>query len=113
MYPVFVLGLVLIVNAGRYAYDLEPMRVRLITALSITLLVFSIGGTLAALAKVFWYLEDPARFPADRFANILCEGVKEASRPCVTGFALLGFGLVLATIGVYRGGQRELRAARG
>jgi hypothetical protein len=39
--------------------------------------------------------------------------MKEASRPVVTSFALLGLGLALTTIGVYRVSRRELAAARG
>ena len=113
MYPVVVLGLLLMVSAGRYAFDGEPVRLRFITILSVTLLVFSVEGTLTTLAKTFWFLEDPTRVPSDQYANILAEGIKESSRPCVTGLAFLGLTLILATIGVYRVGQRELRAARG
>jgi hypothetical protein len=113
MYPVVVLGILLMVSAGRYAFDGEPVRLRFIAVLALSLMVFGIGGTGAAVAKVLWYLEDETRVPADQFLRILAEGPKEASRPCVTGLALLGFGLVLVAIGVYRVGRRELEAARG
>jgi hypothetical protein len=85
MFPVILLSILLIVTSGRYAFDGEPVRLRFAVALSVTLLVFSVGGSLAGVAKTL----------------------------CVTGLALLGFGLVLLTIGVYRVGLRELRAARG
>jgi hypothetical protein len=113
MYPVFVLGILLLVTSGRYAYDGEPVRLRFVTILSVTLVVFGVGGTLASLAKVFWYLEEESRAPNDAFGRILAQGIKEASRPVVTSFALLGFGLALTAIGVYRVGRRELVAAKG
>jgi hypothetical protein len=113
MYPVLVLGILLLVSGGRYAFDGEPIRLRFITVLAVTLVVFGVGGTLAALAKVFWYLEEESRVPSDQFARVLAEGVKEASRPVVTSFALLGLGLALTAVGVYRVGRRELGAAKG
>jgi hypothetical protein len=113
MYPVLVLGILLLVSGGRYAFDGEPIRLRVITALALTLLVFGVGGTLAAAAKVLWFLEEESRVPNDQFARILAQGLKEASRPVVTSFALLGFGLALTAIGVYRVSRRELAAARG
>jgi hypothetical protein len=112
-YPVLVLGILLLVNGGRYAFDGEPIRLRVIAALALTLLVFGILGTLAGAAKVLWFLQDESRVPNDRFLRILAEGMKEASRPVVTSFALLGLGLVLTAIGVYRVSRRELAAARG
>jgi hypothetical protein len=112
MYPVLVLGTLLVVSGGRYAFDGEPIRLRFIVASSLTLMVFSIGGTLSAIAKTLWYLEDETRVPAARYAYVLAEGLKESSRPGVMGLAFLGLGLILVTIGVYRVGRRELSAAR-
>src|SRR5260370_40689049 len=113
MCPVILLGILLIVTSGRYAFDGEPVRLRFAMALSVTLLVFSVGGSLAGVAKTLWFLEDATRAPAAQFPHLLAEGLKASTRPCGTGLALLGFGLVLVTIGVYRVGLRELRAARG
>jgi hypothetical protein len=113
MYPVLVLGTLLVVSGGRYAFDGEPVRLRFIAVLSLTLMVFSVGGTLSAIAKTFWFLEDETRVPLVRYAYVLAEGLKESSRPCVMGLAFLGLGLILVTIGVYRVGRRELSAGRG
>ncbi|HMJ57480.1 MAG TPA: hypothetical protein VK540_35660 [Polyangiaceae bacterium] len=113
MYPVLVLSVILVGSAGRYAFDGEPVRLRFIGVLSLTLLAF-IGTALTAdVAKVFWYLESPDRVADAMFLRILAEGLKESSRPALLGLPLLGLALILVSIGVYRVGRRELGAARG
>ena len=47
------------------------------------------------------------------FSRLLVAGLKESTRPALLGFGLLSLSLILVAIGVYRVGQRELRAARG
>ena len=113
MYPVLVLSVILVGSAGRYAFDCEPVRLRFITAVSLTLLAFIAASLTAAVAKVFWFLESPERVPDAQFLRILAEGLKESSRPALLGLPLLGVALILVSIGVYRVGRRELAAARG
>jgi hypothetical protein len=113
MYPVLVLGLILVGSAGRYAFDGEPVRLRFIGALSLTLLAFIATALTSDVAKVFWYLESPERVSDAMFLRILAEGLKESSRPALLGLPLLGVALILVTIGVYRVGRRELTAAGG
>jgi hypothetical protein len=113
MYPVLVLGVILIASSGRYAVDAEPVRLGFITALSLTLLAFILAGVTAGAAKVFWYLESPERVSDAMLPRIFAEGMKECSRPAVLGLPLLGVALILVCIGVYRAGRRELAATRG
>jgi hypothetical protein len=113
MYPVLVLSLILVVSAGRYALDCEPVRLRFITAMSLTLLAFIAASLVACVAKVFWFLESPERVPDAQFLRILAEGLKESSRPALLGLPLLGVGLIFVSIGIYRASGRELAAARG
>ena len=113
MYPVLVLGLILLASAGRYAFDGEPVRIRFITAVSLTLLVFIAAGVTAGAAKVFWFLESPERVSDAQLPRIFAEGMKECSRPAVLGLPLLGLALILVSIGVYRVGRRELAASSG
>ncbi len=113
MYPVLVLGLMLVFSAGRYMLDGEPVRLRFIGALSLTHLVFIVTGLTSDVAKVFWFLHNPERVPDAQLWRILFEGLKESSRPVLLGFPLLGLALTLVTIGVYRVANRELAAARG
>jgi hypothetical protein len=113
MYPVLVLSLIVVASAGRYAFDGEPVRLRFITATSLTLLVFIAGASTACVAKVFWFLESPERVPDAQFVRIFAEGLKESSRPALLGLPLLSVALILVSIGVYRVDRRELAAARG
>ncbi len=112
MYPVLVIGLVLVWGSGRYALDGEPVRVRFITAAALALIVFSLEGMLTDVATVFWALSEN-KFPGEPMSKILLMGLKESSRPGILGFLLLGLALVLVTIGVYRVGRREIKAAKG
>jgi hypothetical protein len=113
MYPVLVISVILIVSAGRYAFDTEPARLRFIVALSLTLLAFIAAGVINGAAKVFFYLESPDRVPDAMLPRIFAEGMKECSRPAVMGLPLLGLALILVSIGVYRASSREIAAARG
>jgi hypothetical protein len=113
MYPVLILGLVLLGSTARFAIDLEPVRLRFITALSLALAVFIAAGLVINTAAVFFYLQSEERVPDAMYLRILAEGLKEASRPANLGLPLLGLGLIFVSIGFYRSGRRELSAARG
>jgi hypothetical protein len=109
MYPVAVLGLMLIWAAIRYAVDLEPVRVRSITALALALLATMIHATWTCIAAVFHSLE---RSPTESFARTLMTGLMESTRPAALGGALLAVALILVAVGAHRSAQRELRALR-
>jgi hypothetical protein len=111
MYPVLVFGLVLIGTAGRYAWDGEPMRLRVALALAVLLIVTVAHATWTDLAAVFDHISDPARTPEAELTRTLFVGLKESTRPGALGGALLSFALMLVCVGVYRGARRELRAA--
>jgi hypothetical protein len=113
MYPVLILGVILVLSAGRYAIDGEPVRLRFVGALALSL-VASIATALAAnVGAVFFYLESPERVADNLFLRVLAEGLKESLRPAMLGFPLLGLALIAVSIGVYRVGRRELAAAGG
>jgi hypothetical protein len=113
MYPVLILGLVLLGSTARYAFDLETVRLRFIAALSLALVAFIASGLVINTAMVFWYLQSPERVPDAQYLRILAEGLKEASRPANLGLPMLGLALILVSVGFYRSGRRELAAARG
>jgi hypothetical protein len=113
MYPVLVLGGILVVSAARYAIDGESARLRFVVALALSLVASIAMACTADVAKVFWYLESPERVPDALFLRILVEGLKESSRPAMLGLPLLGLALIAVSIGVYRTGRRELAAASG
>jgi hypothetical protein len=113
MYPVLVLGLVLLVSAALYARDREPARLRFLTVLALAELTFTALALVGNVAAVLWYVEDPERAPTENLWRIVFAGLKEASRPAGLGLLLLGVSLVLISVGVYRAARRELLAARG
>jgi hypothetical protein len=113
MYPVTIVGVILVVSAARYALDGEAVRLRFVVALSLALVASIATACTADMAKVFFYLESPERVPDAMFLRVLVEGMKESSRPAVLGLPLLGLALIAVSIGVYRTGRRELVAARG
>jgi len=113
MYPVLVLGVILVVSAARYAIDGESARLRFVIAMSLSLVASIATACTADVAMVFWYLQSPERVPDAMFHRILAEGLKESSRPAMLGLSLLGLALIAVSIGVYRTGRRELAAASG
>ena len=111
MYPVLVFGLVLLVSAGRYAWDLEPARLRFSVVMSLLVLAASAHAMLTDVAQVLWYVQSPERAPDAELVRTVFTGLMESTRPGGLGGALVTLALVLIAIGVYRGGRRELRAA--
>ena len=107
-----MIGVILIVSAGRYALDREPVRLRFINVLSLGHLAFIAGATLSDVATVFWTVAAEST-PNETRTRVMLEGLKESTRPAVMGLLLLGLALILVSIGVYRVGISELRAARG
>ncbi len=110
MYPVLILGLILVWASVRYAVDTEPARLRFIIAVALALLVTMVHATWTCFAAVVHYLEESPKGP---FAQTLMTGLMESTRPATLGGALLTLALILVAVGAYRSTQRELRALRG
>ncbi len=110
MYPVLVMGLVLVWAGFRYARDGEPIRLRFIGALSLALLVTMAHATWTCVAMVFHFLET---VPEAEFRRTMMTGLMESTRPIFLGGALLSLALTLVAVGAYRSVERELRALAG
>jgi hypothetical protein len=80
MYPVLVFGLVLLTSAARYAWDIEPARLRFVVATSVLLIVTMIHAMLTNVAEVFWTLSSVERTPDNQVVRILFEGLKLETR---------------------------------
>ncbi|MDQ3037466.1 MAG: hypothetical protein M3Y87_34040 [Myxococcota bacterium] len=113
MWPVLVFGLVMLASAGRYAWDLEPARLRFVVATAAIVIVAMSHAMLSNVAAVLWYVSDPERAPDTELTRTVFTGLMESTRPGLLGGALLLVALVLVAVGVYRGGVRELRASAG
>lgn len=109
MLPVLVFGLVAIGVAGRYAWDVEPARLKLVVALSAVLVTTMLHAMLTNVAAVLAYVQSPERAPDAELTRTLITGLMESTRPGALGGALLSLALVLAAIGVSRAAMRELR----
>ncbi len=109
MFPVSVMGLILVVASIRYALDGEPIRLRFVAALAIALAVTMVVGTWLNVASVFHYMET---VKDAEFARTLMTGFMESTRPGLLGGGLLTLSLILVAIGAYRSGRRELKALR-
>jgi hypothetical protein len=110
MFPVLLVGLVVLYASIRYLVDGEPVRLRFILALVLAQLALVTQATLADVAAVMNALKHST---PEVFSVLLVAGLKESTRPALLGVGLLSLSLILVAIGVYRVGQRELRAARG
>lgn len=110
MIPVLVMGLLAIGVAGRYAWDVEPTRLKLVVALSAVLVATMMHAMLTNVAAVLAYVQDPERAPDAALTRTLITGLMESTRPGALGGALLSLALVLAAVGVSRAGVREIRA---
>jgi hypothetical protein len=109
MYPIAVIGLVLLGASVRYAIDAEPIRRGFIIAMAWTLVAMTLFATWIGLAAVFQYMETVKEV---EFASTLMTGFKEVARNGLLGGLLLTLSLIATAVGTYRAGRRELRALR-
>ena len=110
MYPVLIIGLVLLGASIRYAIDAEPIRRGFIGAMAVALVAMTLFATWLGLAAVFQYMETVKEA---EFASTLMTGFKEVARNGILGGMLLTLSLIATAVGTYRAGRRELKALRG
>jgi hypothetical protein len=110
MFPVLIVGLIVLYASIRYLIDGEPVRLRFLLALTLAQLALVAQATVADVSAV---LNAAKHARPEVFERLLVAGFKECTRPALLGFGLLALSLILVAIGVYRVGVRELRAARG
>jgi len=110
MYPILIIGLVLLVASIRYAIDAEPIRRGFINAMALALVAMTLFATWIGLAAVFHYLETVKEA---EFAATLMTGLKEVARNGILGGLLLTLSLIVVAVGTYRAGRRELKALKG
>jgi hypothetical protein len=110
MFPVLIVGLVILYASIRHLIDGEPIRLRFIGVMVLVQLALLAQSSLANVAAV---LHATARSKPDIRWVLLVQGLYECTRPALLGFGLLCLALILVAIGVYRVSQRELKAARG
>ena len=113
MWPVLIVGLIHLFAAVRYLIDGEPIRLRFLTVLVLAQLALIAQTCTGNVSTVFFHMRDAKSIPDELFSRFLVAGFMESTRPALLGLGMLSLALILISIGVYRVGQRELRAARG
>ena len=113
MVPILVLALINLWVAIRFAFDVEPIRLRFFVAVTAALLVNVALAVVVNLAMVMRYVAAFYAQDADRAFRHILVGLKESSRPAILGLGLLSLAVILVAVGVYRGTRRELAAAKG
>jgi hypothetical protein len=108
MWPVLVLGLVMLASSVRYMASPERFCLPFIAALWVTLVVTVVHATVTDVAAVLHHLEEPSRAPDGLVARMLMMGLKESTRPAALG----GIFLTLAPLFVAGGIYREWAASR-
>jgi hypothetical protein len=109
MWPILVFGLVSLVSAARYAWDMEVARLRFIVLVNVILVVASLHGMLLDVGAVFSHLTSDG-FPQDKLTHVLLVGLKESTRPGAFAGILIVLSLCFVAVGLYRDQQRQLRA---
>jgi hypothetical protein len=110
MWPILVLGLLMVGSAARYLVDGEPVRLRFLLFVGLALLATTVLAVALDVSLVLTYL---LKAPREELTLLLVAGLKESSRPAILAFGLLGLALDLIVLGVYRVSRRELKAAKG
>lgn len=111
MWGVLVFGLIGLGSAIRYAWDLEPTRIRFVAVMLVTLVCASLHAMLTDVAQVFWYLQSPERVPDAELTRTLITGLMESTRPGGLAGIFLVLALCVLAVGVHRDGARQLRAS--
>ena len=111
MWPVLVFGLVALASGGRYAWDLEPSRLRFTIVMTVLVAVASLHAMLIDVAAVFSAVRDPERVPDSELSRIVFTGLMESTRPGAMAGIFVVLALCLIAVGVQRDGQRQMRAA--
>src|SRR5262245_924310 len=104
MWPVLLIGLVVLASAVRYAARPDRLWLRFVAALWVTLLVSVVHASVTDVAAVFGYFDDPARATDAQIPRLIIMGLKESTRPAALGGIFLTLAPLLAAVGLYREG---------
>jgi len=111
MLPVLLFGIVGVAAAGRYAWDVEPTRIRFAVVMLVTLACASIHAMLMNVAGVLWYVQSPERVTDAELVRTLCTGLMEATRPGALAGIFVVLTLAVMSVGVHRESARRIRTA--
>jgi hypothetical protein len=102
MWAILFVGIVLIVDAARFAYKPDPKRLGFLGMLALSTVSASVCTTLMDIAKVFSVLAREDKIPDDRIVRIFFEGMKECMSPGMFGAVILTITALLVAVGMLR-----------
>lgn len=101
MWPVLLLGLLVLVCAGRYAVHPEERTVRFVVALSIALASSVMHGVITDFAAVCHSVASPEVSDAE-WPRVLLIGLMESTRPAALGGLFFTLIPLLVAVGLWR-----------
>ena len=102
MWAILFVGILLIVDAARFAYKPDPKRLGFLGMLALSTVSASVCTTLIDVGKVFSVLAREDKIPDDQIVRILFEGLMECMSPGMFGAALLTITALLVAAGMLR-----------
>ena len=102
MWAILFVGLLLIVDAARFAHKPAPERLGFLRMLALSTISASVCTTLMDVAKVFSVLAREDKIPDGQIVRVLFEGIKECLSPGMFGAAILTITALLVAVGILR-----------
>jgi len=102
MWAILFVGLLLIVEAARFAHRPDPKRLGFMGMLALSTVTASVCTTLMDVSQVFSVLAREDKVPDAQVIRILLEGMKECLSPGMFGAAILTITGLLVAAGMLR-----------
>jgi hypothetical protein len=102
MWAILFVGILLIVDAARFAHTPDPKRLGFLRMLALSIVSASVCTTLMDISKVFGVLAREDKIPDGQIVRILFEGMKECMSPGMFGAVILTITALLVAVGMLR-----------
>jgi hypothetical protein len=102
MWAILFVGLILIVDAARFAHRPDPKRLGFLGMLALSTVSASVCTTLIDVGKVFSVLAREDKVPDGQIVRILFAGMKECMSPGMFGAVILTITALLVAVGMLR-----------
>ena len=102
MWAILFVGILLIVDAARFAHQPDPQRLGFLGMLALSTVSASVCTTLSDVGKVFSVLAREDTIPDAQIVRILFQGMKECMSPGMFGTVSLTITALLVAVGMLR-----------
>lgn len=107
MWAILFVGVLLIVDAARFAHRPDPTRLGFLGMLALSTVSASVCTTLMDVGKVFSVLAREDKVPDEKIVRILFQGMKECLSPGMFGAVILTITALLVAVGMLRRARRD------